>query len=138
MKIQNPIRIPVLAIGFTAALLLAAGPVRAQADAQPDTFDVNPTTPAAQESVVAVAASNGVTKGAPMRSAAGPEAIETSQPTQQEATLAGFSIEDGLLTLILMIGTGSIFLCAKVATRREQRLHPSMRRYPSTSGATTH
>jgi hypothetical protein len=138
MNIRNAIRIPVLAIGLTAALLLAAGPVRAQADAQPETFDVNPTTPPTQESVVAVAASNGVTKGAPMQTAAGPEGIETSQPTQQEATLAGFSIEDGLLTLILTIGTGSIFLYAKVATRREQRLHPSMRRYTSISGATTH
>jgi hypothetical protein len=119
MKMQKTSRTAIMTMGFAAVLLLAGTTVYAQSKA--DTSTVATTTTAATVTQNAV-----------------DPITDNTVAAEEDVAAAGFTPEVGLLTLILFAGMASIFLYAKMATRRERNPHPALRRYTSTSGATTH
>ncbi len=125
MKAYGMVRMQVMVVGLGAAMLLA-GPARAQQQVDPSGSDVN----------AAIAQNVEVSTNAETQ----PVALESSEATEADVVPAGFGMENGLLLLILAVGTGSIFVYAKLATRRERYPQPvrSRSRYAPISGATTH
>jgi|ERR1700720_4633628 hypothetical protein len=114
MKFQRIVRVPVIVMGLGIALLLA-GPVRAQQEIDPDTFDINPGTP----KIELVAAS-------PIA----PNAVQNNSVTQ--ASIMPASNWDGsfaapwnpvnvTMVVILGLGTALVALYAVAATRRQRR-----------------
>jgi len=102
MKVQEIIRGSVVVMGLGIALFFAS-PVRAQQDASPDTFDINPGTPTEVAVAVQVPA---------------PVAVQDTGVAQ--AAIMPTSNLDGSF-LILAVGTGLVALYTVAATRRQRR-----------------
>ena len=120
MKFQRIVRVPVIVMGLGIALLLA-GPVRAQQEIDPDTFDINPGTPKIERVAAAPIA---------------PNAIQSSGVTQ--ASIMPASNWDGsfatplnpvnvTMVVILGLGTALVALYAVAATRRQRRTSSPVR-----------
>jgi hypothetical protein len=129
MKLQRIVRVPMIVMGLGVALLLA-GPVRAQQEVDPDTFDINPGTPRIE--LVAAA----------------PVAIQNSGVTQASimpasnwdgSFAASLNAVDVTMVVILALGTGLVALYTVAATRRQRRRAYPVRSYvyAQNSGATT-
>jgi hypothetical protein len=137
MKLQNIVRVPMMVMGLGVALLLAS-PVRAQQDIDPDTFDINPGTPAAE--VVAAAP----VSAAPVLALDASQSVPVSQAVISGADWNGMfaaplNAVDVTMILILAIGTGLVAIYTVAATRRQRRFSATRNAVPtSTSGATTH
>jgi hypothetical protein len=139
MKIHRAFQISVLVTGLGAALLLA-GPVRAQQDADPDTFDINPGTPKAEVVLASMPAPASGAQGAAIQeSSVGSSVLTTASPKLAQE-LASPTAVDLAMAVILMVGTGLVAVYVISATRRERHRNPSAQRraYISVSGATTH
>ena len=124
MKAYRMAQMQLMLVGLGAAILLA-GPLGAQQRVDPSRADVNAVTARKVETS--------------MNTGAQPVVLEGDEATEADVMPAGFAMEDGLLLLILAVGTGSIFVYAKLATRRELRPQPALRnsRYVRVSGAAT-
>jgi hypothetical protein len=133
MNFQRIVRVPMIVMGLGVALLLA-GPVRAQQEIGPDTFDVNPGTPKAE-----------LVAAAPV---AAPNAIQNSGVTQASimpasnwdgSFAASLNAVDVTMVVILALGTGLVALYTVAATRRQRRRAYPVRSYvyAQNSGATT-
>lgn len=134
MKFQRIVRAPMIVMGLGVALLLA-GPVRAQQEVNPDTFDINPGTPKTE-----------VVAAAPV---ATPNAIQNNGATQASivpasnwdgAFAAPLNAVDVAMVVILALGTALVALYTVTATRRQRRRPSPVRSaaYVQSSGATTH
>jgi hypothetical protein len=108
MKLQKP-RTLVMVIGLGTTLLLA-GPVRAESERQPSAPGVHSGTPVAKETLVANAGSKFEAKTISSQDANQLSAVEINEAVEEEAAPAGFPMEARLLMLLLVVGTGSIFL----------------------------
>jgi hypothetical protein len=124
MKAYRIVQVQLMLVGLGAAMLLAR-PVGAQQQPDPSRSGVN--TLAAQNADVS------------KNIEAQPVDLEIDEATEADVAPSGFAIQDGLLLLILAVGTGSIFVYAKLATRREWRLQPARRptQYARVPGAAT-
>jgi hypothetical protein len=138
MKIQNIVRTPMIVMGLGVALLLA-GPVRAQQEINPDTFDINPGTPKTE--VVAATPVSAAT----VLAADANQKVAVSQagvaPTSNWAGMfaAPLNAVDVAMIVILAGGTGLVALYTAAATRRRRRFSSARGSVQaSISGATTH
>jgi hypothetical protein len=129
MKLHKIVRMQMVLTGLGAALLLAslAYPQRAM---DPTRQEVKAGTPQVKQSVAQNTA----------QSAEPADAAEIDAAAEEDLVPTGFAMEDGLLLLILALGTGSIFVYAKLATRPTRFVRPVLRgrSYGPISGATTH
>lgn len=101
MKLMKAFRISMMVVGLGTALMVA-GAVRAESDAKS-------------------AVSNVEVKGTPSQDATQSTAADNDVVIEEVAAPAGLTMESGLLTLILFMGMGSIFVYARMATRSERR-----------------
>jgi hypothetical protein len=114
MKVQEIIRGAVVVMGLGIALFFAS-PVRAQQDASPDTFDINPGTPtevavAVQVPVPVAVQDNGVAQAAIMPA------------SNWDGTFAApLNAVDVTMVVILVMGTGLVAFYTVAATRRQRR-----------------
>jgi hypothetical protein len=138
MKMQKMIRMQIL-LGLGAALLLA-GSARAQQEVDPTSFDINPGTPAVEQSRVPVTQQSAPTANDTAQESLVSTALWSPQATHQETDMARMTLVGALLVVILMAGTALIVVYAKVATRRQRHLEPILADSPygPASGATTH
>ena len=119
MKFQRIVRVPVIVMGLGIALLLA-GPVRAQQEIDPDTFDINPGTPKIERVAAAPIA---------------PNAIQSSGVTQAsimpasnwDSFAAPLNPVNVTMVVILGLGTALVALYAVAATRRQRRTSSPVR-----------
>ena len=125
MKVQKIIRGSVIVAGLGIGLLFA-GPVRAQQEINPDTFDFNPGSPTAevvQVSAPTVAQNNPVT-----------------QASNWDGSFAApLNALDITMVAILVVGTALVALYTIAAKRRQRRRLSDVRSgaYAQNSGATT-
>jgi hypothetical protein len=133
MKVQEIIRGSVVVMGLGIALFFAS-PVRAQQDASPDTFDINPGTPAEVAVAVQVPAPVAVQDHGVAQAAIMPA-------SNWDGTFAApLNAVDVTMVVILAVGTGLVALYTVAATRRQRRRVSSVSNsaYVASSGATTH
>ena len=109
MKLQKAIRMQAMLVGLGAMLLLASG-ARAQQDVSPDTFDVNPGTPAVENAVAA-----------PATPAAAPVAMEN---VNAESALPAVTPRNDSekIAVVVMFGAVLIALYTITEKRRQRRL----------------
>jgi hypothetical protein len=134
MKLQRIVRVPMIVMGLGAALLLA-GPVRAQQEVDPDTFDINPGTPKMEAvATTAVAAPNAIQTSDVARASISPAS------NWDGSFAAPLNAVDVTMVAILALGTGLVALYTVAATRRQLRRPSPVRSdaYAESSGATTH
>jgi hypothetical protein len=135
MKFQRIVRVPMIVMGLGVTLLLA-GPVRAQSEISPDTFDINPGTPKVE-----------VVAAAPVVEV--PSATQNSGVTQASimpasnwdgSFAAPLNAVDVAMVVILALGTGLVAIYTVTATRRQRRRASPARSnaFVQSSGATTH
>jgi hypothetical protein len=116
MKSPSKFRMSMMAIGFGAAILLAA-PARAQQEVDPTYFDITPGTPAIKAAPVRTAQEvpAAVQKSGNAESAL---AIATGKDATLEAGLTRVLVLDIALALIFVGGFASIVAYALLATKR--------------------
>jgi hypothetical protein len=133
MKLPRIVRVPMIVMGLGIALL--AGPVRAQQEVDPDTFDINPGTPKTEVRAAApVAAPNAVQNSAVAKASIVPA-------SSWDGTFgAPLNAVDVAMVVILALGTALVALYTVTATRRQLRRPSPVRSgaYAQSSGATTH
>ena len=130
MKVQKIIRGSVIVAGLGIGLLFA-GPVRAQQEINPDTFDVNPGSPTAevvQVSATTVAQNNPAT-----------QASFTRASNWDGSFAAPLNALDITMVAILVVGTALVALYTIAAKRHQRRRLSDVRSgaYAQNSGATT-
>ena len=132
MKLQRIVRVPMIVMGLGIALL--AGPVHAQQEVDPDTFDINPGTPKTEVLAAApVAAPNAVQNSAVAKASIVPA-------SSWDGTFgAPLNAVDVAMVVILSLGTALVALYTVAATRRQRRRAYPVRSYvyAQNSGATT-
>jgi hypothetical protein len=132
MKLQEIIRGSVIVAGLGVALLFA-GPVRAQQEINPDTFDINPSSPTADVAVVQVSATTAVNHPAAA------QASFTPASNWDGSFAAPLNAVDVTMVAILVVGTALVALYTVAAKRRQRRRLSAVRsgNYAQNSGATT-